>query len=42
MDIITGENCRQFSLLKWKSIIGEVVYLLGGHGVKGVYGVSLF
>ena len=28
VDIFTGENCRQFSLLKWTSFIGQFVYLL--------------
>ena len=38
VDIMTGENCRQFSFLIWISCIGQFVYPVEGEGM----GVSLF
>ena len=35
LDIMTGENCRQFSLLTRKTFIGQFVHPVGGDGVKG-------
>ena len=32
VDIITGENCRQFRLLTWTSLIGQFVYPVWGEG----------
>ena len=37
VDIMTGETCRQFSLLTWTLFIGQFVHQVGG-GVKGGYG----
>ena len=33
MDIMTGENCRQFSLLTWNSFIGQFVHPVRGKGM---------
>ena len=43
MDIMTGEKCRQFMLLTWKSFIGQFVYpVVGRIWGKGVDGYSYF
>ena len=46
LDIMTGENCRQFRLLTWTSFIVQFVQLLGGEGMGSHYfsqlQVSLF
>ena len=34
MDIMTWENCRQFSLLAWNSFIGQFVDPVGGKGME--------
>ena len=33
VDILTGEICRQFRLLKWTSFIGQFVYPIEGEGI---------
>ena len=33
MDISTGENFRQFSLLTWNSFFGQFVHSVGGEGI---------
>ena len=39
VDIMTGENCRQFRLLTWTSFIGQLVFHYArGDGVKWVGG----
>ena len=37
MDIMTGENCRQFRLLTGTSFIGQFVHTVGGEamGLRG-------
>ena len=42
MDIMTGKNCRQFSLLTWNSFIGQFVHPVGGDEVKGVEVCNMF
>ena len=36
IEYITGENCRQFRLLKWTSFIGQFIHLVGGDGIMGM------
>ena len=33
MDIMTGDNCRQFRLITWTLFIGQFVHPLGGEGI---------
>ena len=33
VDIMTGENCREFKLLKWTSLIGQFAHPVGGEGM---------
>ena len=44
MDIMTGKNCRQFSLPKWNSFISQFIHpVVGGLMGKGNgWEVSLF
>ena len=44
VDIMTGENCRQFKLLTQNSSIGQFDHLVGSRGWSkgGRWGVSLF
>ena len=36
VDIMTGENCRQFRLKTWNLFIGQFVYPVGGEGMEGI------
>ena len=34
VDLLTGENCRQFSLLIWTSFVGQFVHPVEGEGMR--------
>ena len=41
MDIITGENCRQFRLLTLYSGIGQLVHLVRGEEIGWMGGIVI-